>query len=117
MADASLYIDVEGEAWRPSPYEGVTWKKLHFDRDTGESAVLLRFEPGAAYAAHRHPKGEQYLVLEGSLQDGGRTYGAGTYVNHPPGSTHKPRSAEGCLIFVTLNAPIEDLEATRPNPA
>jgi len=88
----------------------VHWKKLRFDPGTGESAVLLRFEPGASYGRHRHPQGEQYLVLEGSLEDGGRTWGTGSYVRHAPGSIHRPSSASGCLLFVTLPAPIEDLD-------
>lgn len=93
--------------WRPSPSPGVSWKKLYFDPATGESAVLLRFEPGAEYEAHRHPGGEEYLVLEGSLEDGPHSYGAGTFVRHAPGSVHLPRSAAGCLLFVRLPQPIE----------
>ncbi len=107
---SSLYVDGEALPWRDSPYPGVAWKKLHYDADTGESAVLLRFDPGASYGAHRHPEGEDYLVLEGSLEDGGTTYGAGTYVRHGPGSAHRPRSRQGCLLFVRLARPIEVLE-------
>jgi anti-sigma factor ChrR (cupin superfamily) len=107
---SSQYVDSDELPWRDTPYEGVRWKKLAFDKATGRSAVILRFEPGATYGAHRHPGGEEYLVLEGSLEDGGRTYGAGTYVYHPPGSAHKPASAEGCLLFVSLPQPIEEIE-------
>jgi anti-sigma factor ChrR (cupin superfamily) len=98
--------------WRESPYPGVTWKKLYYDPESGRSAVLLRFEPGASYGRHRHPGGEEYFVLEGALEDGGRSYGAGTYVRHPAGSVHRPSSAEGCLLFVTLARPIELVEET-----
>ena len=114
MSAGSLFLDSGSLPWRDSPYPGVHWKKLHFDPDGGHSAVLLRFAPGAAYGTHRHPQGEEYLVLEGSLEDGGRTYGPGTYVRHAPGSVHQPRSREGCLLFVSLPRPIEDLEAGRP---
>jgi len=111
VADASsAYVDPDGLAWRVSPYPGVWWK-LRYDPESGRSAVLLRFEPGASYGTHRHPAGEEYLVLEGSLEDGGRTYGRGTYVHHPPGSVHRPSSRDGCLLFVLLAAPIEDLGA------
>jgi anti-sigma factor ChrR (cupin superfamily) len=106
----SLYVRTDDLPWRESPYAGVQWKKLHFDKGTGGSAVLLRFEPGASYGTHQHPAGEEYLVLDGTLEDGGQTYGQGTYVNHPPGSVHRPRSKDGCLLFVTLPQPIEDLE-------
>ena len=73
MSSGSLYVDTGTLPWRDSPYEGVHWKKLHFDPEGGRSAVLLRFAPGASYGTHRHPEGEEYLVLEGSLEDGGRT--------------------------------------------
>jgi anti-sigma factor ChrR (cupin superfamily) len=106
MADSD-YVDTDALPWRDTPYEGVRFKKLAFDRDRGLSTVLLEFAPGARYGTHRHPEGEQYLVLSGSLTDGGHTWGAGTYVRHEPGSVHTPRSDEGCRLFVTLPKPIE----------
>jgi anti-sigma factor ChrR (cupin superfamily) len=109
MPSGSQYVESSALPWRDSPYPGVRWKKLHFDEETGRSAVLLRFEPGAAYGRHRHPGGEEYLVLEGSLEEGGRTWGPGTYVRHVEGSVHTPRSREGCLLFVVLPHPIEEL--------
>ena len=112
----SLYVGTDELAWRETPYAGVRWKKLAFDKQTGRSAVILCFDPGAAYGKHRHPAGEEYLVLEGSLEDGGETYGEGTYVYHPPDSVHKPTSKEGCLLFVSLPQPIEDLEAGSGGP-
>lgn len=103
----SLFVEAEALPWRATPCAGVEWKKLYFDAASGESAVLLKFAPGAVYDAHRHPQGEQYLVLEGDLEDGGRRYGAMTYVRHAPDSAHAPRSTNGALVFVTLQQPIE----------
>ena len=105
----SLFVDGAALEWRDTPCAGVQWKKLYFDRASGESAVLLRFAPGATYDAHRHPAGEQYLVLEGQLEDGGRRYGPLTYVRHAPGSAHRPCSPGGALVFVTLARPIESV--------
>ena len=107
----SLYVDSESLEWRRTPYDGVWWKKLRFDAESGESAVLLKFEPGASYGTHRHPDGEEYFVLDGSLEEGDRSWGAGTYVRHQPDSVHRPSSKEGCLLFVRLPHPIEDLDA------
>jgi anti-sigma factor ChrR (cupin superfamily) len=106
----SLVVGWDELPWRESPHPGVVWKKLSYDAETGRSAVLLRFDPGASYGAHRHPEGEEYLVLEGSLEDGGKTYGRGTYVKHAAGSVHRPSSKEGCLLFVSLPRPIEEIE-------
>jgi len=108
-APESLIVASASLPWRDTPHAGVQWKKLAYDAETGRSAVLLRFEPGASYATHRHPEGEEYLVLEGSLEDGGKSYGAGTYVRHAPGSVHRPSSREGCLLFVSLPKPIEEI--------
>ena len=108
--DPSLYVDTAALPWRETPYPGVQWKKLWFEPASGRSAVLLKFEPGAAYGAHRHPDGEEYLVLEGSLEEGGKTWGPGTYVRHAAGSIHRPRSKQGCLLYVALPRPIEELD-------
>lgn len=105
----STFIDSDALPWRPSPHEGVEWKKLHYDAETGESAVLLRFAPGASYGAHEHPAGEEYLVLSGTLREGDRVYGPGTYVRHPAGSRHRPVSDDGCTVFVRLPQPIREL--------
>jgi len=110
MATESVYVDTAAGEWRETPYVGVSWMKLLFERETGRSAVLVRFEPGAVYDVHRHTGGEEYYVLEGSLEDGGRTYCAGTYVYHPPGSVHRPASKEGCVLFISLPKPVEPLD-------
>jgi len=106
-APPTLFVDTVALPWRDTPCLGVQWKKLRFDPASGQSAVLLRFAPGARYDAHRHPQGEQYLVLEGTLQDGAAQWGPGSYVWHPPGSAHAPSSRDGCVVFVVLPAPIE----------
>lgn len=105
----SSYVDSESLPWRPTPHAGVEWKKLFFEPETGESAVLLRFAPGASYGAHEHPGGEEYFVLSGTLREGDAVYEAGTYARHPSGSRHRPRSDDGCIVFVRLPLPIEEL--------
>jgi quercetin dioxygenase-like cupin family protein len=110
MSPESIYVDAQAEEWRETPYVGVTFKKLLFERETGRSTVLVRFEPETRYGAHRHPEGEEYYVLEGSLEDGGRTWGAGSYVYHPPGSAHRPTSKEGCVLLIVLPKPIDVLD-------
>jgi quercetin dioxygenase-like cupin family protein len=86
---------------------GVEYKVLRRHATAGGLTLLLRFAPGADYPAHRHPAGEEYFVLEGSLEDGGRTYRTGDYVYYPPGSAHRPASREGSTLLVLLPAAIE----------
>ncbi|MBT9532269.1 MAG: cupin domain-containing protein, partial [Pseudomonas sp.] len=42
------------------------------------------------------------LVLEGTFQDEQGDYPAGTWLRNPHGSSHRPFSTEGCLIYVKV---------------
>jgi len=103
-------LQTEGLEWRTFPEaEGVEYKLLRRHPEAGGSTLLLRFAPGADYPAHRHPAGEEYFVLSGSLDDGGTTYRSGDYIYYPPGSVHRPASREGCTLLVVLPARVEPL--------
>lgn len=86
---------------------GVSFRVLETHRPGTGVTLMLRFEAGASYPAHRHPEGEEYYVLDGELTDAGRVYGKGTYVSHPPASVHRPQSATGATVLVFLPAAIE----------
>jgi quercetin dioxygenase-like cupin family protein len=97
------HVPFESVAWVVSPGEGVERKML--ERDGGEVAratSIVRYAPGSSFAEHVHERGEEFLVLEGTFQDEHGDYPAGTYVRSPPGSRHRPFSANGCTIFVKL---------------
>ena len=61
---------------------------------------LLRFAPGTQGAAHGHEGGEEIFVIEGSFLDEHGHYPAGTWIRNPHGSSHTPRSDEGCLLWI-----------------
>ena len=105
-------VDTRTRDWKTfAEAPGVRYKVLRHHAGRRGITLLLQFDAGAVYPAHRHPDGEEYFVLEGNVQDGGRSYGAHTYVYHPPGSTHQPASPSGCTLFVVLPAAIERLDA------
>jgi anti-sigma factor ChrR (cupin superfamily) len=107
-APGFIHVDTDGIPWRSFPdVSGVDYKVLRRHPEGGGLTLLLRFAPGADYAAHRHPGGEEYLVLSGTLADGGHTYESGDYVYYPPGSAHRPASRDGCVVLVLLPAAIE----------
>jgi anti-sigma factor ChrR (cupin superfamily) len=110
MSEPSVFVEPQSVAWSETAFPGVLWKALHHDPVSGRSAYFLRLEAGASYPMHRHPEGEDYLVVEGSVQDGAALRQAGTYVHHPGGSAHRLASAGGSLLFVSLAAPIELLK-------
>jgi quercetin dioxygenase-like cupin family protein len=101
-------LHTESMEWRRFPEAtGVEYKVLRKHPEHGGSTLLLRFAPGADYPTHRHPAGEEYFVLAGTLTDGAHTYRAGDYLYYAPGSVHRPTSRDGCTVLVHLPARVE----------
>ena len=89
--------------WVPSPIKGVDRRMLF--RIGGEKAratSIVRYISESQFSHHRHPGGEEFLVLDGVFQDESGNFPAGSYVRNPPGSGHAPRSERGCTILVKL---------------
>ncbi len=108
-----------GAAWTPSPLPGVTRRML--DRvgdEVARATSIVRYAAGSRFDAHRHPGGEEILVLDGVFSDEHGDYPAGTYLRNPPGSGHTPFSREGCTLFVKLwQFAADDLAAVRIDTA
>ena len=102
--EENVKVATQQESWLPSPAKGI--KRLALERDGGEKTTratsIVAYEPNSKFAAHEHPRGEEFFVLSGTFSDEHGDYPAGTYVRNPPGSSHQPYSTEGCLIFVKL---------------
>lgn len=97
------FADTGKMEWVASPTHGVMRKML--DRDGGEVAratSLVQFEAGSSFPIHVHGGGEEFFVMDGVFSDEAGDYPAGAYVRHPPGSSHKPFSQSGCILFVKL---------------
>jgi quercetin dioxygenase-like cupin family protein len=90
-------------AWVPSPTPGVERRMLfRIGEEKARATSIVRYAPKSRFPAHGHPGGEEILVLEGVFQDESGDYPAGSYLRNPPGSSHTPGSAQGCVIFVKL---------------
>lgn len=92
------HVDTRSADFQPGPADGISILPLH--ETPGETVALWRFEPGSSAHPHRHPGGEEILVLEGMLQDEHGSYPAGSWIRNPHLSEHAPFSDEGCLIYM-----------------
>ena len=89
--------------WVSSPESGV--ERVMLDRVGAEKAratSLVRYAPRSRFPVHAHPGGEEILVLSGTFSADRDHAPAGWYLRNPPGSSHRPFSDEGALIFVKL---------------
>lgn len=91
-------IDTRSAAWLAGPLPGVHVQPLH--SWGSERVALERWAPGTGMATHRHPGGEEILVLDGELRDQHGRYPAGSWLRQPPGSAHRPWSEGGCTLWV-----------------
>ena len=87
--------------WEDTAVPGVRLRVLTIDAAADRFTALVRMDPGASYAAHRHVGPEECFVLEGDLRHGTQVMRAGDYEWLPAGSEHGPQTtAEGCLLLI-----------------
>jgi quercetin dioxygenase-like cupin family protein len=97
------WVDTEALAWTPSPIGGVDRKMLdRLGEEVARATSLVRYAPASRFSPHVHTGGEEFLVLDGVFEDEHGAYPAGSYLRNPPGSSHRPSSGPGCVIFVKL---------------
>lgn len=100
----TVVIDTATMPWVPSPKPGV-WRKplAREEAERGHATSIVRYDPGASFAGHNHPLGEEIFVLDGTFSDETGNFPAGTYFRNPLGFVHTPFSREGCTILVKLH--------------
>ena len=83
--------------------DDMDWFHLSGKAEEGFECFLLRFKPGACSTPHEHSGYEQFLMLEGELEDcDGTVFKAGDFVSFEPGSKHHSISPGGCMMLVIL---------------
>ena len=98
-----VVIDSHAVAWQPSPLPGVERRPLErLAAESGRTTSIVRYAAGSSFKAHLHPLGEEILVLDGVFADEQGDYPAGTWLRNPHGSSHRPFSTDGCLIYVKV---------------
>ena len=103
----------EDQEWVASPQAGVQRVLLdRVGREKARATSLVRYAPGSSFPEHRHPGGEEILVLSGTFTAEGRDHGQWSYLRNPPGSRHAPSSETGCTLFVKLWQMPSDESAT-----
>lgn len=87
--------------WVASPLAGIQLRTL--EDGAGEAAratAIVKCAPGSRIASCTDDLGDEIVVLDGVLTDEFGSYGKGTYIKSPPGSSHACESASGCMLFV-----------------
>jgi quercetin dioxygenase-like cupin family protein len=108
-------IRTSSTTWSPLQEQGVNTsgiycKVLRIDEvQQRPVSFLLKFDPGASYANHNHPAGEEVYVLEGEIRFNADQLNAGDYLYTAPGNTHAAYSKSGCTVLFIVPEEVEVL--------
>lgn len=98
-----VVLDSTPLPWQNSDVTGVKIKVLEAVQ-SGEPrlTMLIQFDAGSFYDLRQHHGGEEFLVLEGSINDENGIYETGCYVRNPVGTRHILTSSTGCILFAKM---------------
>lgn len=95
-----VVVDTKTLAWQPTPIPGIVCKLLYEQPGFSDRVLLERWDPGTERGVTRYAQGAELFVLDGELADEAGTYRTGCWLRFPVGSRHRPRSTEGCTLYV-----------------
>jgi anti-sigma factor ChrR (cupin superfamily) len=95
--------------WRHLLVRGARIARLWSDPASGTSLLLGHMPGGRPFPRHRHPGGEDVVVLAGAYDDAWGHWGEGAYGVYAPGSEHRPvtQAPHECWILTRLPRPVE----------
>lgn len=87
--------------WQPHPNcAELDVVLLSVDYSQRRLHCLLRAQTALTFPNHRHRASEEMIVLGGDLVVGEQIYHRGDRIVSVPGSSHAPRTEQGCLLFI-----------------
>jgi anti-sigma factor ChrR (cupin superfamily) len=100
--------------WIDSGQSGIQSKLLEERADKfSRFTSIVKYGVNTPPETHIRPLGQEILVLDGVYEDGAESYGEGTYIKNPPGSSYTVGSKSGCTLFVKNNyLPPDDSQRT-----
>lgn len=100
------FIQSQNLPWQPAEIsvlgDGVEARRLSEDGDSGALSALLRYPAGYRGAANALAADEEFLVLDGELEIGGRRYGPFAYAHWPRGFDAGERHSAGGAVVLSF---------------
>ena len=91
-------VDTRDErAWRTV---GESENVLELHRTVREHVRIVHWQANAMVGERHFENGAEYFVLEGGFEDEDGVYGRGSWLRLPAGSSHRPRSPDGCTFYL-----------------
>ena len=99
-----LSLDTSAGEWSSGPWTpiigSVRTQPLYRSPHYPETIHLIELAPGTELEPLTLPEGEEVFVISGKFADERNEYPRHTWLRLPPGSTHRPSSQDGALLYV-----------------
>ena len=115
LEDSRKIVNIHNVSWETyaeqgQPQSDCSWHNISYD-ENGHGVFLFRFEPGASSIAHEHLGWEEFLVLDGEIEEcDGTVYKSGDFVSLRPGSKHSSSSKNGATALAFIRGGFRTLE-------
>jgi anti-sigma factor ChrR (cupin superfamily) len=93
-------IRTDSLPWQPGARTGVGVRPLYAQPGFADSMRLERWSPDTSLGRIDYPNGAELFVLDGAFADADGEFARGTWLRLPPGASHAPSTAEGCVLYV-----------------
>ena len=92
-------LRTESMPWQATPRTGVEVRPLYAQTGFADSMRLERWSR-APLGRIDYPHGAELLVLEGAFADAEGAFARGAWLRLPPGASHSPSTADGCVLYI-----------------
>jgi anti-sigma factor ChrR (cupin superfamily) len=93
-------LDTQAAEWQASAKPGVAYKLLYEQAGFSDVVRLERWDAQSELGGETYAQGAEFFVLAGEFSDEGGLYSAGCWLRLPAGASHRPRSEQGCTLYV-----------------
>jgi len=95
-----VVIETNNGDWQRDGIAGI-YRQLLYQQDGFADVVSLeRWQPHADPGIVTYDQGAEMFVLDGAFSDEDGTFRAGCWLRFPVVSQHRPRTTEGCTLYV-----------------
>jgi len=95
-----VVVHMRRAPWSPTAEPGVERQELYRQSGFADCMDLERWRPGTDRGVVEYEQGAELFVLDGAFADEAGRYAARSWLRFPVGSRHRPRTDEGCTIYV-----------------